>query len=53
MLNVAVLAKFAGVLVLGFSHSNVLRIVGVVIIVVGAVLYRREQRRLKAIARMG
>ncbi|MGN6728642.1 MAG: hypothetical protein ACTHJG_02280 [Rhodanobacteraceae bacterium] len=48
MLNVAVLVEFAGVLVLGFSHSNVLRIVGVAIIIVGAVLYRREQKRLKS-----
>ena len=48
MLNVAVLIQFAGVLVLGFSHSNALRIVGVAIIIVGAVLYRREQKRLKA-----
>jgi hypothetical protein len=46
-LNIAVLIQFAGLLALGLSHSNVVRLVGVVVIVVGGVLYRREQKRLK------
>jgi hypothetical protein len=47
-LNIAVLIQFAGLLALGLSQSNVVRLVGVVVIVIGGVLYRREQKRLKA-----
>ena len=47
-LNIAVLVQFAGLLALGLSQSNVVRLIGVVVIVIGGVLYRREQKRLKA-----
>jgi hypothetical protein len=47
-LNVAVLVQFAGLLMLGFAHDNILRALGAVVIIVGGVLYRREQKRLKS-----
>lgn len=48
MLNIAVLVQFVGLLALGMSHSNAVRGVGVVVIIIGGLLYRREQKRLKA-----
>ena len=46
-LNVAVFIQFAGLLLLLLFWHPVARIAGVVLILVGAVLYRREKKRLK------
>ncbi|WP_426701169.1 hypothetical protein ACPPVV_17650 [Rhodanobacter sp. Col0626] len=46
--NVAVLVQFFGLLVLGFAHDNILRAIGAAVIIVGGVLYRREQKRVKS-----
>ena len=46
-LNIAVLTQFAGLLALGISQINAIRLIGVFVIVIGGVLYRREQKRLK------
>jgi hypothetical protein len=46
-LNVAVLIQFAGLLLLLLLWHPAARIAGVILILVGAVLYRREKTRLK------
>lgn len=49
-LNTAILMQFAGLLMLGMPRNNIVRIIGVVAIISGGILYRREQKRLKTVA---
>ena len=49
-LNAAVLVQFGGLLLFLLFWHPVARISGVVLIIVGGVMYRREQKRLKAAA---
>jgi len=47
-LNIAVFIQLAGLLLFLLVRHPAIRIAGIAIIVVGGVLYRREQKRLKA-----
>jgi len=46
-LNVAVLVQAAGLMLILLFWNPIVRILGVLLIVIGAVLYRREKKRLK------
>jgi hypothetical protein len=48
-LNVAVLIQFGGLLLLLIFRHPVTILVGIALIIVGGVMYRREQKRLKAL----
>ena len=47
-LNIAVLVQLAGLLMLGLSMSAYIRLAGIAVIIYGGLLYRREQKQLKA-----
>ena len=47
-LNVAVLIQFGGLLLLLLFWHPVARVTGIALIIVGAVVYRQERKRLKA-----
>jgi uncharacterized membrane protein len=46
-LNVAVLVQAAGLILLLLFWNPVVRVSGVILIIVGTVVYRREKKRLK------
>jgi hypothetical protein len=48
-LNVAVFVQLAGFIMLMMVRNNIVRVIGVFVLIVGGVLYRREQKRLKAL----